>query len=297
MKQTTSPLKALLESNLPYSMADLFAFSFLNQETLYMTSFDRPIEDDYKTYIPAIIERSHTKTIIGVEVDTLNLTIYARPKDMVSQTPMIAAAFKGLLDGAYLTLKRAFLADGNRFAVGTIHLFSGRVSDISGSSTTLKMAVKSDFELLNVKVPRNIYQASCLNTLYDATCKASPVWQDGRVETVGRNYIVTQFGGQYPQGTFNNGIMTFKEGKNKGVSRAIKRFVDQRDTMSPPAGMAVESLKEFHFLQSFPHPIQGSDQFQVCAGCDKTQATCQARFGNLHNFRGFPFIPEPETAR
>jgi uncharacterized phage protein (TIGR02218 family) len=132
--------------------------------------------------------------------------------------------------------------------------------------------------------------------LPDLACKANKVWRDGFVETVGNNYIVARFGGQYPVGTFNNGIITFKEGKNKGVSRAIKRFVDQSDTSPPAAGMAVESLKEFHFLQSFPHPIQGSDQFQVCAGCDKTQATCQARFGNLHHFRGFPFIPEPESA-
>lgn len=293
MKTANANLKALLESNWPYAMADLFAFSFLNQETLYLTSFDRPIQNEYKTYIPAIIERSQIKTIIGVEVDTLNLTIYGRPKDTVSSTPIIAAAFKGLLDGARLTLKRAFLAEGNHQIIGTINLFSGRVSDISGAQTQLKIAIKSDFELLNTKIPRNIYQASCLNTLYDTTCKANKVWQEGRVETVGHNYIVAQLGGTYPEGAFNNGIIEFKAGKNKGVSRAIKKFVDQNPSQ-PENGPA--SLKEFHFLQSFPHPIQGFDQFQVCAGCDKTQATCQARFGNRQNFRGFPFIPEPESA-
>ena len=26
-------------------------------------------------------------------------------------------------------------------------------------------------------------------------------------------------------------------------------------------------------------------------GCDKASATCQAKFANIANFRGFPFVP------
>jgi len=38
------------------------------------------------------------------------------------------------------------------------------------------------------------------------------------------------------------------------------------------------------------------DAFTVYAGCDRTLATCQGRFNNKANFRGFPFVPPAETA-
>jgi uncharacterized phage protein (TIGR02218 family) len=38
------------------------------------------------------------------------------------------------------------------------------------------------------------------------------------------------------------------------------------------------------------------DAFTVYAGCDHTPATCSARFANLANFRGFPYVPPPQIA-
>ncbi len=35
------------------------------------------------------------------------------------------------------------------------------------------------------------------------------------------------------------------------------------------------------------------DAFTVYQGCDHTMATCKAKFNNLANFRGFPFVPPP----
>jgi uncharacterized phage protein (TIGR02218 family) len=40
-----------------------------------------------------------------------------------------------------------------------------------------------------------------------------------------------------------------------------------------------------------PEPIAIGDAFTVTAGCDKSFATCRARFANTDNFRGFPQIP------
>ena len=33
------------------------------------------------------------------------------------------------------------------------------------------------------------------------------------------------------------------------------------------------------------------DSFVIRAGCDKQLATCKAKFGNVANYRGFPFMP------
>ena len=43
--------------------------------------------------------------------------------------------------------------------------------------------------------------------------------------------------------------------------------------------------------QPFAHAILPGDAFTVTAGCDKQFATCQAKFDNAVNFRGFPHIP------
>ena len=46
-------------------------------------------------------------------------------------------------------------------------------------------------------------------------------------------------------------------------------------------------------LQSTPAP---GDTFTVYYGCDHTPGTCQSKFNNLANFRGFPYIPPPQMA-
>ena len=43
--------------------------------------------------------------------------------------------------------------------------------------------------------------------------------------------------------------------------------------------------------QPFARAILPGDTFTVTAGCDKQFATCQAKFDNAVNFRGFPHIP------
>ncbi|WP_371125854.1 phage BR0599 family protein [Bosea sp. (in: a-proteobacteria)] len=37
--------------------------------------------------------------------------------------------------------------------------------------------------------------------------------------------------------------------------------------------------------------VRFTDTFLATPGCDKRFATCQAKFGNGINFRGFPHIP------
>jgi len=39
------------------------------------------------------------------------------------------------------------------------------------------------------------------------------------------------------------------------------------------------------------YAIQPDDAFTIRPGCDKTFATCRAKFDNAINFRGFPHVP------
>jgi uncharacterized phage protein (TIGR02218 family) len=48
--------------------------------------------------------------------------------------------------------------------------------------------------------------------------------------------------------------------------------------------------------QRAPSAVEAGDGFTVTAGCDKTLATCKAKFDNVANFRGFPHMPGNDRA-
>jgi len=49
-------------------------------------------------------------------------------------------------------------------------------------------------------------------------------------------------------------------------------------------------------MYPLPATPAAGDAFTVAFGCDHTRGTCQGRFNNLANFRGFPFVPPPQIA-
>lgn len=48
-------------------------------------------------------------------------------------------------------------------------------------------------------------------------------------------------------------------------------------------------------LETLIRPIEVGNTFDIVAGCDKRFETCQAKFVNVINFRGFPHIPGQDT--
>jgi hypothetical protein len=50
-------------------------------------------------------------------------------------------------------------------------------------------------------------------------------------------------------------------------------------------------------IAPFPTAPASGDAFQIYPGCDKTlDANGCAKFANTARFRGFPYVPSPETA-
>jgi uncharacterized phage protein (TIGR02218 family) len=45
------------------------------------------------------------------------------------------------------------------------------------------------------------------------------------------------------------------------------------------------------FWSAPANPIAAGDAFSIIAGCDKSPSTCQTKFANILNFRGFPHMP------
>jgi hypothetical protein len=81
-------------------------------------------------------------------------------------------------------------------------------------------------------------------------------------------------------GYYDNGQIIFTSGANNGLTKAVKSYSGQ----------------QFFFNSPLPFVPNAGDTFIAYPGCDKTQATCTAKFNNLANFGGFPYVPAPETA-
>ena len=165
--------------------------------------------------------------------------------------------------------------------VGAVNIFSGRVSDVSGSRSSVKVDVKSDIELLNVSSPRNIYQAGCMRTLYDEGCKVNreKFTVDGRVTENSQTGNALKHNLAQPDGWFSQGVIKFTSGRNAGLSRTVK----------------AHNGNTFEFALRLPYPPQAGDVFKVYPGCNKRQDTCKNKFNNIVHFRGFPYIPSADT--
>lgn len=226
-----------------------------------------------------VIERDAVETSIGIDVPSIDVRFFC---DINMQLARIAgvqlhtAAATGMLDGAELKVERIFSADPGGTILGSVHVFEGRVADTSIDMTSVTMTVRAHTELLDVPIPRRVYEPTCSRTLGDSGCGVNKAaYAQTLTVSAGTtagviNCSVTG------SGTFDLGTAVFPG----GITRAIRRHVTGTIYLANP-------------LPSVP--AVGST-FTVYPGCTKDKTTCQTKFGNLARFAGFPYVPQPETA-
>jgi uncharacterized phage protein (TIGR02218 family) len=119
---------------------------------------------------------------------------------------------------------------------------------------------------------------SCDAALGDARCGValSDIIEAGTVTAVASRRAFTDSGLAQAAGYFSGGEVTFLDGLNDGISAEVKEHA--------AGGLLTLQLP-------LPYDITTSDTFTIIPGCDKTKATCIAKFDNLVNFRGFSFVP------
>ena len=139
------------------------------------------------------------------------------------------------------------------------------------------MTVASDLVLLDIDMPRNVYQANCQHVLYDANCGVASGTHASQ-GTVGAGSTQTLIEWSSANASFQQGTVTFTSGANTGATSTIKA-----------AGAGWLQL-----VDPLPNAPGAGDAFTASFGCDHTMATCESRFNNLSQFRGFPFVPPPQ---
>lgn len=284
MRKASSKLIELLNLD-QFLMADLYTFVTVQGDVYCYTNYDYDLTVDgviYKADGP-IIEREGITTSLSLEVDNLELNISVTPDTTFNDIPIAWAFHNGTLDGGRFILERLFL-DINKpldTSAGTVKLFDGRLIEPEIIRNKIQVSVASDTDVLDVQMPRELYQAGCLNTLFDSSCglKAQEFMLTSTVQTgTTTSKILCEL--NKPQGWFTQGVVEFTQGVNKGLKRTVRIH---------ETGIILLTLP----LLETP---QVGETIKVYPGCDKLLETCGNRFKNTEQFRGFPFIPVPETA-
>lgn len=281
MKTADANLPALLATD-KFRMADLFTITLKSGTVMRLTAADISLIVGGFIFSPAVIKRTRTRTVLGIEVDTMTITIAPGDGMTVMGNPLLQAVHAGAFDGATVLVERLFMAEwGNTATAGKVHIFEGNVSlpKVDGSKAVIK--TKSMTEGLNVKMPRNMFLPSCGRSLYDNGCGLSKAaFATSGIVVSGSTKTAISASLSQADGYFTQGHMIFNSGPNAGVIRTIKAHTTNLLSLALPLAY---------------QPLAG-DTFTVYPGCDKTLDTCVSKFNNKLKFRGYPWIPVPETA-
>ena len=270
------------QKDAPLLMADCYTLTLRTGTILTYTNADVPVALNGFVFAAnaVLIDGLAFKCAMGLDVDEQHITLAARPTDTIGGVPFLVAIHHGVLDGCTVQRERAFLSAWGATPIGSVVLFKGRVTKVDAvGRTSAEVTVASDLVLLDIDMPRNFYQPTCAHTLYDSGCglvKAAFGTQ-GSVGAGSTNASIA-WSGSLP--AFAQGTLVFTSGVNLGASVGVRSATTTTLALAYPLATA---------------PAVG-DAFTVTQGCDHTSATCQAKFNNLANFRGFPFVPPPASA-
>jgi uncharacterized phage protein (TIGR02218 family) len=161
-------------------------------------------------------------------------------------------------------------------------LFRGTFGEISHVDGKFRVELRGLTEPLNQPQGR-VYQRTCSAVLGDSKCQfaiATPGYTSDIVLSVAANRRF-EISGQsaFAERWFERGRLVVLSGDAVGLFGVIK--VDRIEG----------AVRIIELWEKLPFVLQPGDQIRLEAGCDRTLQTCQAKFNNLPNFRGFPHIP------
>jgi hypothetical protein len=311
IKYETSPgaLAAYLGSRPAATlMADLYTITFAGAinggAPLYFTTADVDVTVPYISgtvtysskllYLDQLANKAYGHWKVGVDVDTWQVICAPSPQATIGGQPFLSAVRAGALDGAVIEVDRAFIdnragapqAPSSLSPLGVINIFTGRTAEIDFGRSNAVISINSHLELLNVSVPRNLFQAGCRWRVYDPGCtlNRADFQTTGSVASgTSSNLVsVTLSGAILGSGTLALGYVLMTSGANAGFQRLVRGW-----TPGSPASLTL--------IAPFPYPLVAADTLLVFPGCDRQLGTCNA-FNNALNFGGEPLIPAPETA-
>lgn len=282
-----------------YLKFEFYKFALPKLGTFYFTNADVPLTIGGVTYLTGLtIARSAFTQATGLAVQSVDLTIQPQGDNPAGPVTLggvgfLAACANGGFDGGLVQIYKGFFnapGGGNvDVSPGIVPWFTGIIDQVQAGRFSVAITVNDSIQILNTQMPRNILQAGCIHSLFDAGCTLSKAAFTfaGTVTTVPSANSITASALTQADKYFALGIITFTSGPLTGSSYSIKSFTAATDNVTTIAPFATA-------------PAVGNT-FTIVPGCDKTQATCgSVKFGavgvgNIAHYRGAPYVPEPET--
>lgn len=247
-----------------FRMADLYTITLVDGTVARYTNADVDLTVGGNVYSSQgpLFMRTSTREVVGIEVGEMTVNLAADANRLLAGVPWLKAMREGVLDGASIELRRAFLIDWRYAVVGTIVKFSGRVAALEAGRLFGQITVKSDMEILNTDWPPLRYQSGCRNKLFATRCTLTK--EDFAVSssaTSGSTVSQVNCGLTFANDHFTLGTITWLTGANAGLTRTVKKYTTGVFRLTLPLPVA---------------PTPG-DTFKAYPGCDKRQASCGIR--------------------
>lgn len=288
MIPVTAEVEAVMNADAAWC-ADLFTFTLKSGVVLRYTSADIDVTWGGNTWLSRtvegapLIERGEITYEPGLTVDQLEITIHTDETMAVSGLPWPHAIRVGLLNDATVEVWRAVSLLGEPVA-GIIPRFVGKVGPCNPGRMRSTITVESLLAYLSAPVPRNVYQPSCSNTVYDDACGLNRAAHETVVTVTSVSLDSTTIdisGASLTVDQYLGGFARFVGTVGGNVNQQVT-------IKSNSAGQIV-------LLYPFPASLLIGQQLALAPGCPKTTTACNG-FGNIVRFRGHPHVPVPETA-
>ena len=289
MKNVPAAFLTMLQTSNTLVEADLLTATFQNGNVLRLTSAQTAITYAGNVYAAAYLDsapgfvRGTTKCAIGLEVDDLEVDILFDSGTLIQNSNPAAFVAAGGFDNAVLQLDKALAPDwSNPVVNGVVNLFTGFVGEIQCGPGKITLTVHSRLKILNTSFPRNYFLPGDNNALFSAASglSAATYAVSGTVSAAG---TLTTFNSGCTQadGYFALGYVVWKTGANAGLTSLVKAYAHTNGA--------------FTIVYPLPKAPASGDTFTAYPGYDRTLAMCESKFNNKANFRGFPYVPTPET--
>lgn len=288
MKQASQALIRLLLNNQVFYTADLYTITLSDKTVLRYTNCDVPLMVDGNRYQILSIARTGTTQTRGIDVDELTLTIDTDKKDKLpGGLTLMQGIAAGSFEHAMLRLDRVF--NPSPFAINTPKIdkdyvllwWIGLLNIDEAGGLSVSATASSMTQLLNNKFPRNLYYPPCIHTLGGTDCKVDLTKHQASGKlAIGSTRLKLITNLTAANGAFSQGSIRFTSGANTNVTRTVKTYENG----------------ELMVILPFTNLPAKGDTFIVYPACNKTMDVCKNVFHNLEHYRGYPFIPVPETA-
>lgn len=232
-----------------------------------LTSHDRDLVIDGLIHraapgmTPSAIKRSD-----GLDADTMDVA-GALTSDAITPRDLIA----GRWDGARVALFAVDWTGGS----ARVPLGEGRI----GSVETRGGAFTAELRGASAALDRPVVEETspeCRANLGDKRCRVAMAGRRRIARVVAIDgQTLTVDAAESAANAYGLGLLRWLGGMNGGLETAIMASSGTSVTLRTVPALAVAA----------------GDMIELIEGCDKSIATCSARFGNAANFRGEPYLP------